>query len=115
MSQKIYLTERDNKPRIIGRATKKNSAGVVTVIHLGNELVRHEIIFKKPDGSIETYDTQITNSPGSDGLFHYDDPGQLFLDNPEWWEAQARYTFSDGKIQYSNPIKQFYIAPTILD
>ena len=110
----LYLSQRDNKARIIGRATKSVN-GVVSAINLSTETTAHEIIFKKPDNTSEIFPTVATNGVGADGFFHYDAPATLFLDNPHWWKAQARYTFADGKIQYSNPAKPFYIANTLLD
>lgn len=115
MSSTINLSHLDNKPRIRGRATKKSATGTVTPIDLSTEVVRHEIIFRKPDNNSIFFDTIVTNPPGTDGEFHYDAPSQLFVNNPGWWEAQARYTFTDGKVQYSNPVKHFKVESTLLD
>jgi hypothetical protein len=110
----MFLSQRDNKARISGRATKFVN-GTIQVIDLETETTANEIIFKKPDGSTEIVTAAITNPPGNDGFFHFESSTTFFLDNPHWWKAQARFTFTDGKIQYSWPPKPFYIANTLLD
>jgi hypothetical protein len=115
MTQILNLSHRDNKPRIRGRAVKKSGAGVITPIDLSTEVTKHEIILQNPKGDAVFFDTVITNAPGTDGEFHYDAPGELFINHPNWWKAQARYTFVDGKVQYSNPVKLFRVESTLLD
>jgi len=113
-TQLTTLTTGSSAARVAGSA-KKSVNGVITILNLDTEVTTTELIFKKPDGNKDTFTAVITNSPGTDGEFHYDTILTYFTNNPGWWGIQAKYTLTDAKILFSTPVKQFYIAPILLD
>mgnify|MGYP001591788841 FL=1 len=103
----------EDKGTIIKGTAKTRTNGTDTVIDI-NDLSSITITLRDPDGDTTTATATAVNADGgTDGIWSFTTSTAIFSNNAGFWQIQAKYDFSSGKIFYSN-IKTINIAEVVV-